>query len=137
MNKGQGSIEYLLILGGVIMVAVIVIALIVNIATPAGTQTKNDTADLFCSRKPITGCCGQTVAVQSTTYTCYMKSDNTLCATQSATSLVHCCNSLTDLGETDLDCGGTCGKTCISGKTCTQNSDCISGTCTGTPLKCA
>jgi len=36
----------------------------------------------------------------------------------------HCDNQMTDGGETDLDCGGTCGATCGSGDTCATNNDC-------------
>jgi hypothetical protein len=31
--------------------------------------------------------------------------------------------------ETDIDCGGQCQK-CVNGKTCSNGSDCLSGTCT-------
>ena len=37
------------------------------------------------------------------------------------------------LGETDVDCGGTCAdlhdRPCRAGKRCRRHSDCMSGTC--------
>ena len=41
----------------------------------------------------------------------------------------------TQLGETDVDCGGTTCPACAFDKTCDVNADCIGGVCTGD--KCA
>ncbi|AKU95532.1 Tryptophan synthase alpha chain [Labilithrix luteola] len=39
--------------------------------------------------------------------------------------------------ETDVDCGGSCGATCESGKACKSGADCISDTClAGTCVEC-
>lgn len=43
---------------------------------------------------------------------------------------VHCENGRKDQDETDVDCGGSCSA-CANNKYCTQNSDCLSGLCTG------
>jgi len=40
-----------------------------------------------------------------------------------------CSNSVKDAGETDTDCGGSCGATCANGKICSQGSDCVSDNC--------
>jgi len=40
----------------------------------------------------------------------------------------HCSNGVLDVGETDLDCGGSCTP-CLQGKTCLQDSDCTFGEC--------
>jgi len=39
-----------------------------------------------------------------------------------------CSDGMRDLGESDIDCGGSCTP-CTSGKTCTANTDCKSGYC--------
>jgi len=39
-----------------------------------------------------------------------------------------CANSIKDLGESDLDCGGNCGS-CSNGKNCEVNNDCVSSQC--------
>lgn len=39
-----------------------------------------------------------------------------------------CNNGKLDEGETDIDCGGTCGK-CANGKNCLKDSDCTSDAC--------
>jgi hypothetical protein len=40
----------------------------------------------------------------------------------------HCSNSISDQGETGLDCGGTC-PACPAGGTCAVNNDCIGNEC--------
>jgi hypothetical protein len=40
-----------------------------------------------------------------------------------------CTNGAPDAGETDLDCGGICGASCVGDKLCTVGTDCISGQC--------
>ncbi len=39
-----------------------------------------------------------------------------------------CANQIFDIGETDIDCGGTCPP-CTSGKSCSYDSDCLSSNC--------
>ncbi len=40
-----------------------------------------------------------------------------------------CSNNAPDTGETDLDCGGICGASCVGDKICTAGTDCVSGQC--------
>jgi alpha-tubulin suppressor-like RCC1 family protein len=40
-----------------------------------------------------------------------------------------CMDGLLNGGETDLDCGGTCGRACSSGQRCSAAGDCFSGVC--------
>jgi hypothetical protein len=51
-----------------------------------------------------------------------------------------CVNGVLDSGETDVDCGGICaslkGQKCTNGKSCEDDTDCISGTC-GSAKTCA
>ena len=147
MQKGQGSLEYLLILGGVIMVAVIVVATIIGITSPAADQTVKDTANLFCGRKAVNQCCAEVVTVKGTNYTCTIDATtHTKCewdkvGGQGNTRNCFCYNLIKDTTETDVDCGNACtyptiNKKCAAGKTCAVAADCISGVCSGTPLKC-
>ncbi|CAF3872679.1 unnamed protein product, partial [Adineta steineri] len=39
-------------------------------------------------------------------------------------------------GETDIDCGGPCGTTCILSETCSVNGDCVNGNCHKTRKQC-
>ena len=41
-----------------------------------------------------------------------------------------CNNGKADDNESDEDCGGVCGPTCVKGKICGDNSDCLSNVCT-------
>ncbi len=41
---------------------------------------------------------------------------------------MHCMDTLKDLDETDVDCGGMC-KPCDAGKACSKNDDCATGHC--------
>jgi hypothetical protein len=49
-----------------------------------------------------------------------------------------CNNGITDGTETDLDCGGSCGKGCEAGLACQTTDDCAVGVCDGDtgPLLC-
>jgi Cellulose binding domain len=40
----------------------------------------------------------------------------------------HCSNQLQDVGETAIDCGGTCGP-CAAGRTCVASTDCAGSQC--------
>ena len=51
---------------------------------------------------------------------------------------IQCSNGIQDGDETDVDCGGpqpmmggTCAILCTSGKSCMNNTDCVSNSCTG------
>ncbi len=45
-------------------------------------------------------------------------------------TLKHCTNELKDNSvETDVDCGGQCGATCVDGKVCASGADCLGGNC--------
>ncbi len=90
MQKGQASLEYLLIAGGVLVVVALVIALLVGINQPAGEQAVKDTIDLLCSRKGFNindngtiganECTNQPVEVNSKTYHCKINTpENTKC----------------------------------------------------------
>lgn len=71
-NKGQGSLEYLLLIGGAVLVAVIVIALVLTSSTDAGTATNLTTAKALCVQKAGVNqsCNTLTVVVNSKTYNC-------------------------------------------------------------------
>ena len=43
----------------------------------------------------------------------------------------HCANGVIDVGESDLDCGITCGGNCGIGKVCNEDGDCSSFACVG------
>lgn len=45
-----------------------------------------------------------------------------------AVAVVSCSDSLKNGSESDVDCGGSCGK-CADAKACNQAADCLSGTC--------
>jgi hypothetical protein len=46
------------------------------------------------------------------------------CSETSLTCKPRCSNGQKDTAETDLDCGGICGKTCSPGNQCKANADC-------------
>ena len=47
-----------------------------------------------------------------------------------------CTDGLNNGDETDVDCGGTCGR-CVDGKSCATHTDCISANCDATGPICA
>ncbi len=50
-EKGQGALEYLLLIGGAIVVAVIVVTLLLGVSAPAQGQTASASASSLCSQK--------------------------------------------------------------------------------------
>ncbi|QQG38910.1 MAG: hypothetical protein HYS32_00385 [Candidatus Woesearchaeota archaeon] len=49
--------------------------------------------------------------------------------TQECVYIPQCGNSVKDGAESDLDCGGECGNSCLSGQKCNSGSDCNSNEC--------
>src|SRR5215210_1896366 len=49
---------------------------------------------------------------------------------RSGSCLPICADGIKNGTETDVDCGGSCGR-CGNGRTCLVANDCMSGTCTG------
>ncbi|MCR4335725.1 MAG: class III signal peptide-containing protein [archaeon] len=74
-KKGQGALEYLLLIGGAVLVAVIVITLLLSIADTGQDETSQSTAAALCRTNAIqanasTPVCAGTTTVNGTTYTC-------------------------------------------------------------------
>jgi len=71
-SKGQGSLEYLLLIGGAVLVAAIVIALVVSSGGTGADVTKCNAAKALCNSKYATqaSCIAGTVAIQGTSYNC-------------------------------------------------------------------
>lgn len=49
--------------------------------------------------------------------------------TQTCEYIAKCTNNLKDNDETDIDCGGSCGSTCLLGKSCLNDNDCATSSC--------
>jgi len=75
-RKGQGALEYLLLIGGAVLVAVIVITLLLGIADTGSTETEITTAAAMCRNDMAlsgrTGDCEQVgpELVNNNSYTC-------------------------------------------------------------------
>jgi len=70
---------------------------------------------------------------------CLQPSD---CASKVCTIAGECAPEACDDGvkngdETDIDCGGSCGATCLTNKACSSAADCLNKVCSGMPKKCA
>ncbi|MBI2598231.1 MAG: right-handed parallel beta-helix repeat-containing protein [Candidatus Diapherotrites archaeon] len=70
MTQAQGALEYLLLLGGAILVAVIVIAVIVGITGPSEEETVLAVAHGLCAKFPVSECAGHLVEVRGQTFAC-------------------------------------------------------------------
>ncbi|MFH0715032.1 MAG: class III signal peptide-containing protein [Candidatus Diapherotrites archaeon] len=72
-KKGQGSLEYLLLIGGAVLVAVIVIALVITFGQTGGDTTTVSVVNSLCQQYTAQGetACGTaTVTNAGTDYTC-------------------------------------------------------------------
>ena len=74
MGKAQSSLEYLLLIGGAILVAVILIGIIISLTSSAEPETLLATAHALCAKFPEQECITNTVTVRGNTFIC----DNTL-----------------------------------------------------------
>ena len=85
-RKGQGSLEYLLLIGGAVLVAAIVIALVVSSAGTGADVTKCNAAKALCNSKYTTSalCNNGSVAVSGTTYNCLWVAANNACMSTTA-----------------------------------------------------
>ncbi len=77
MQKAQGALEYLLLIGGAILVAVIVIALILNIGGSSEEETYLATAHALCAKYPPQECSLNAVTVKGREYLCFSYGPNT------------------------------------------------------------
>lgn len=72
MQKGQGALEYLLLIGGAILVAVIVISIIVGLGGSAGSEAEVSIANAQCAKFPDSECENHQVESGGNTYNCYV-----------------------------------------------------------------
>ncbi|GEM_PF-2755978 len=107
--KGQGALEYLLLIGGAILVAVVVITVLSGIAAPAANPTKEASALAFCKTRPAPLTCTGEVTIDGTTYTCASFSG---CAGFGAPSCA------------GVSCGNTVVGFCESPNACDDSGNC-------------
>ncbi|MBI4044886.1 MAG: class III signal peptide-containing protein [Candidatus Diapherotrites archaeon] len=70
-KKGQGALEYLLLIGGAILVAVIVITIITSVGSASGKQTEYNAIKALCAGFKTQAACGNSeVVVGSTSCDC-------------------------------------------------------------------
>ncbi len=60
-----------------------------------------------------------------------------VCTIAGACAPATCGDGVKNGDETDTDCGGSCGATCLTNKACTSAADCKDEICAGMPKKCA
>ncbi len=58
-------------------------------------------------------------------------SDSTITLDTTPSDAAICKNGTKDRSETDVDCGGSCGATCVLQKACENDGDCTTGYCEG------
>ncbi len=81
-RKGQGSLEYLLLIGGAVLVAVIVIGLVITFGQSGGDTTRISVVNSLCQQYTSQGetVCGvSTVSNSGTDYTCSWNPTTSVC----------------------------------------------------------
>lgn len=82
MQSGQGSLEYILLVSGAILVAIIVIAgALQGPQTPLGSS-EYGLAGSYCLATVLDSCFGKTVQSGSNSYACYLNDEGTQCLAQ-------------------------------------------------------
>ena len=80
MGRAQGALEYLLLIGGAILVAVIVVSVLSGIGGGGGTEARKVAADALCAKYGNQVLCnGRQVQLQGETVTCIWKSTGGVC----------------------------------------------------------
>lgn len=59
-----------------------------------------------------------------------------VCTVRGVCAPPECADGVKNSDETDTDCGGVCGATCLTNDTCQDAGDCVSGVCSMTTKKC-
>jgi uncharacterized protein (UPF0333 family) len=80
-KKGQGALEYLLLIGGAVLVAVIVIALLITLTSTGETETGKTVTEGLCNARPKSICSDTTIDVDGKTYSCTWDASNKQCTT--------------------------------------------------------
>jgi len=70
MASAQGALEYILLIGGAILVAIIAIAVILSITTSSESETETAFVSALCSKYPQRECDGKEVDVRGNTFFC-------------------------------------------------------------------
>ena len=124
-KKAQGSLEYLLLIGGAVLVAVIVITLILGIGQSGNQQTSNSAVAAFCKQKGqqarlagISGNCASPtpagsppiqVTISGTTYTCQGTIPDCGYTGGGAPAPPTCGDGICNGTETQATCPADCG----------------------------
>jgi len=118
MEKAQSALEYLLLIGGAIMVATISIALLITITSSSEQESILATANALCSKYPDDECDAHTVTVKETDYDCFPFGTNR-CRAQIGIPITEC------VGTT----GWQEGQTYYLANDITSSIDCIEIKC--------
>ena len=104
-KQGQGALEYLLLIGGAILVAVIVISILVGLGGTGGAEAEYSALEAQCAKYPATGTAPCSTAPAS------LSAGNTICTD--------------DFGVVDADatvCTLSNGRCVINRAECTRTS---------------
>ena len=118
MRTAQGALEYLLLIGGAILVAVIAIALILNLTESSETEVFIAAAHALCSKYPDEECAAQTIAFEGASFNCVTLGKNECRAIQG--TLISACGTAFVANETyfltqDLSDSSTCLNITVDG----------------------
>lgn len=89
MKKGQGALEYLLLIGGAILVAVIVISILIGIAGTGEDETLLAVAHGICAKYSASECPNQVADVKGKSFFCFQQSA-TDCRATRGTAITAC-----------------------------------------------
>lgn len=81
-KKGQGALEYLLLIGGAILVAVVVITILSGIGTQGGAQTEANAVKGICAARQPSGTpltCGTDITIGNTLCVCSVNTSENGC----------------------------------------------------------
>ncbi len=110
MHSGQGSLEYILLVSGAILVAIIVVAGALRGPETSLGGSEYGLASNYCMATVLDSCFGKTVQSGPNSYACYLNDEGTQCQAQPL--------GATGCGPNQCDAGENCPA---DNDNCTQN----------------
>lgn len=89
-KKGQGALEYLLLIGGAILVAVVVITILSGIGGSGGAQAELNSVSALCASKTQGTCAAAPAVVGGTSCNCAWDTTANVCEIDPADATDDC-----------------------------------------------
>lgn len=106
--RGQGSLEFLLLIGGGVLVAVVIASVLVSLPQTVSSANTQSFATGQCAAFPQAQCNGQTITIGSTQFNCTFDSTANRCIAMIITQPICDDDGACETGENFSNCPNDC-----------------------------